>query len=431
MTNYQGPPIRIGIIADALNDARVGMATYTYELLRHVAALPGDHEVFAVNTRPVDLPGVRTIVVPNPFPRLETVLWYATLPWRLRDADLHVLHAPRHFPLFSRRPALVLTVHDLGPVLFPEADTASRAALFRWAYAPAARAAAAIIAASEATRRDVIRHLRVPAERVTVTYQAAAPDVFGPPDAASRWRIRQVMARHAIEGPYVLFVGTLQPRKNVEGLLHAWRMVAPHVPHTLVLSGERGWNYHAIFETMDALDLTARVRYVGHTSDADLAPLYQGASLFVLPSWHEGFGLTPLEAMACGTPVVTTGAGSLPEVVGDAALVVPAGDVAALARAMRAALTDPDLAARMSARGLERAASFSWRRCAEETLAVYRRTVGLAVRWPRPRPSPPAWPRDDGRPAAAHPVGGRERLGRTVPLHVEPGRGTDRPRSPR
>jgi len=178
-----------------------------------------------------------------------------------------------------------------------------------------------------------------------------------------------------VTGPYLLTVGTLQPRKNVEGVVQAFEALARDgAPHQLVVAGARGWRDEALAAKLRRSPAAARVRATGHVDDATLVALYRGAAAFVFPSRGEGFGLPPLEAMACGAPVVCSDRTSLPEVVGDAALLVDPDDAAAVAAALREAL-EPARADELRARGFARAAQFTWERCAEATVAAYRRAT--------------------------------------------------------
>jgi glycosyltransferase involved in cell wall biosynthesis len=176
----------------------------------------------------------------------------------------------------------------------------------------------------------------------------------------------------------LLFLGTLEPRKNVPGLLHAYRILLDQqvTAEPLVLVGGKGWLYEEIFERVEALKLGEQVRFLHGVPDADLPGLYSAASVMTTPSFYEGFGLPALEAMSCGTPVVVADRASLPEVVGDAGILVDPEDPEAIAEGLKRVLTDEELHARLGERGLERASRFSWERVARETLEVYREVLG-------------------------------------------------------
>ncbi len=239
----------------------------------------------------------------------------------------------------------------------------------------AARQVDHIIAVSESTKRDLIRLLGVPEDRVSVIYEAAHP-LFSPvtnTDALDRTR-----ARYQLTSPFMLFVGTLEPRKNLPTLLRAFRGLRDKYksPASLVIVGNRGWLADEVDRTIAELNLGDAVRFLGGIPNDELVYLYNAATAFVFPSFYEGFGLPPLEAMACGTPVITSNVSSLPEVVGDAAMLINPEDVDALTVAMARVLSDEKIQREMRDKGLKRAQAFSWERAASETLAVYRQVAG-------------------------------------------------------
>jgi len=224
---------------------------------------------------------------------------------------------------------------------------------------PALRRAAALLCNSQATRRDLVARFPAAADRASViAFAADARFLAARPDPA-------VAARHGLERPYVLAVGTLEPRKNLERLIAAWEGLPD--THTLALVGPRGWDDESI---VAAARRAGDVRLLGRVSDEDLATLYAGAACFAYPSLYEGFGLPVLEAMAAGAPVLTSNVSSLPEVAGDAALLVDPLDTGVIREGLARLLTDPALGQDLRARGRARAAQFSWDRTASETLAA-------------------------------------------------------------
>ena len=219
-----------------------------------------------------------------------------------------------------------------------------------------------MIAISQATKDDLVAHYGVPKEKIPVVYHGVEPRFRPTPDPA-------VPARYGLPSRYFLYLGTLQPRKNLERLLQAYAQLSGDVP-ALVLAGAKGWYFERIAAAIAALGLGERVFLPGYVPDEDVPALLTGALALVFPSLYEGFGLPVLEAMACGTPVVTANTSSLPEVVGEAGLLVDPLRVDEIAAAMQRLLADEALRAELSRRGLERAGLFSWDRCARETLAV-------------------------------------------------------------
>jgi glycosyltransferase involved in cell wall biosynthesis len=293
-----------------------------------------------------------------------------SLPAQIRRGQADVFHAPAMVgPRWQPCPA-IFSLLDLAVIKYPETfDPLWRAyVLFslRWAL-PRARG---VIAISESTRQDAIHHLGLLPDRVRVVYCGPDPAFRAIDDGdlleAARRRLR-------LPERFILSVGTLEPRKNVPGLLEAFRRLKDEgdLIHKLVIVGDRGWLYDEVFRRIGQLQLEQDTILTGYLAREDLALAYNLADLLVYPSLYEGFGLPPLEAMACGCAVVTSDRSSLPEVVGDAALQVDPEDVSALARAMAALLCQPDRRAELVARGFRQARRFSWERAARETLDLY------------------------------------------------------------
>jgi glycosyltransferase involved in cell wall biosynthesis len=233
-----------------------------------------------------------------------------------------------------------------------------------------------IIADSEATCLDLIRHYHIQEHKITVVYPGCDRSLAPVTD---RELLTSVRARYRLAHSYLLYVGTLHPRKNLVRLIEAFAFLTASLdaetkdgasPLQLVLAGQKGWLYDDILAQVRKLGLTERVRLTGYLPPADLPALLSGARAFVFPSLYEGFGLPVLEAMACGTPVICSNVSSLPEVAGDAALLVDPLDVDALAAALEQVVVDPELRRALVERGFRQAARFSWRRCARETLQV-------------------------------------------------------------
>ncbi|MGE5141576.1 MAG: glycosyltransferase family 4 protein, partial [Rudaea sp.] len=276
-------------------------------------------------------------------------------------------------PSHPRSPS-VITVHDLAFLLYPRFLTRESARYYGQVDL-AARRASQIIAVSQSTKRDIIKLLGVPPERVTVIYEASHP-IFRQLDHD---RAREHVAeRYGITQDFILFVGTIEPRKNLPTLLQAFRRMLDvyHVDATLAIAGKPGWLTDQMNENVSSLNLNDKVHFLGPVPNEELVYLYNAARVFALPSYYEGFGLPPLEAMACGTPVVVSNTSSLPEVVGDAGQMVDPNDVEAWSVSLSRVLTDKDLRNEMCEKGLRRTASFSWERTAREHLAVYRQAAG-------------------------------------------------------
>ena len=276
-----------------------------------------------------------------------------------------------------RRMAAVVTIHDLAPLHWPKDYLRTPYARIghAWQYA-LARRADAVIAVSEATAEDVVTRLGIPRSRVHVVREAVDAAFAPPPRELAAAGMR---ARFGLPGPYVLYVGQFDPRKNMAGLFAAFAMASARdrdLDLRLVIAGTLGRLAPRMRAALAASGLAPeRVITTGHVDDATLGALYAGAECLLHPAHFEGFGLTPLEALAAGTPVVAYDAGAVREVVGDAGLLVDPGSPTALGEALIAVLGDATLASRLRARAPARVAGFSWERAAAETLRVYRAVV--------------------------------------------------------
>lgn len=366
--------MRIGIEATALHGARSGVATYTLNLLEHLWQCPprSQHEWLLFSNRPLMLnghhPDDQTHIVSSHRFRYQSLWRQALLPLALQAYRPAVCHFTNLMaPLWAPCP-MVVTIHDLTLRLMPNYHPVRRRTAMGPLLGPSARRAARVIAVSETSKRDIVRLLGVAAEKVSVIYEAAGP-AFSPRPAS---RVRRVLERYGLDHPYILFVGTIEPRKNLLRLVRAFAQLrAEGRRERLVLVGALGWAYAPLFAEIERLGLGDSISHLGFVGDDDLVALYNGAAVFVFPSLYEGFGLPPLEAMACGTPVVTSSTSACAEVATGGALLVDPTDETAIATAIRQVLTDPALAADLRRRGSARAAEFSWQRAAEQTLAVY------------------------------------------------------------
>lgn len=298
------------------------------------------------------------------------------LPAQVRNQKFEIFHSPYYIkPYFLPVPSVV-TIFDLTPLLFPDDVPSARARLFfRWAVWLAAKTASRVIVPSAATRDDLIAHLRVPMDKIAMI-PLAADARFAPQSSAVIARGRE---KYALPERYVLYVGINKPHKNLATLMEAWARVESDA--VLVIAGAWDERYAAKVKSQrskvrnqEAAVSRRRsaVRFIHNVDDADLPALYAGATIFVMPSLYEGFGLTPLEAMACGAPLICSNASALPEVVGDAALLVNPRDAAEIARTIACVLDDAAQRDDLGAKSLARAAQFSWERTARETLQVYR-----------------------------------------------------------
>ncbi len=380
------PPVESRTLTIAINDRplrqpRTGVGHYIDQLLRWLPKVAPQHRYVGFFT---DVLGWRPPEVGTAVPAAAPGTPVGRPPWfarRLLQGAYHtafrfatgrgrcdLYHEPNHIAM-RWKGVTVTTVHDLSVVRHPEWHPDDRVAWYERDFEPSLAQSAHFICPSEFTRNELVELAGVAADRITVIPLAPrAPFVPQTPQA-----VAAVRARLSLPETFLLFVGTLEPRKNLHTLLEAYAQLLPAMRQRfpLVLAGAAGWGPGDLWHHAARLGVQRHLLPIGYVTDEDLACLYTAAAVLVWPSWYEGFGLPPLECMACGTPVITSNTSSLPEVVADAAITVDPGDPAVVAGAIRSLLDDKGRAADLSDRGRRRAAAFTWQRCAAAHVAVY------------------------------------------------------------
>lgn len=374
--------MRIGIDARSVLKERTGVGNYTFNLIRNLGKLDRENRyvLFYSHRRnlrsaipQIENPNFESkfIRVPN---RLLNLFWrtvrYPSVETWVGKVD--VFHSPNFQLAPQKSGKSVLTIYDLSFLVYERHAIKSARLHYARRIKSYAQGAHVIITISENSRKDIIRYLDIPPERIVVI-PGGKDERFKPEnDPVS---ISAIKGKYALNKPFILYVGTLEPRKNLVGLIQAYERSKSRKEYQLVIVGRRGWVYKEIFKTVEKLKLTKEIVFTEYVPDNDLPALYNAASLFVFPSLYEGFGLPPLEAMACGTPVVTSKVSSLPEVTADAAFLVDPFDIEEIKDSIDLVLSDQRLASSLRKKGLQRAALFTWEKTAEKTLAVYRKLL--------------------------------------------------------
>jgi len=321
----------------------------------------------------------RNVAFQRPFwpnsPRILRILWQqALLPRRLRRDRIDLLHAPAYTAPLLARPPYVLTVYDVIALKFPQSCKRANVWHYRAVLPRSVRRAARLIVPSRCTADDLHELLGVPKEKIRVIPLGVSGAFRRVDDPL---RLAEFRRRWGLPDRYVLYLGNLEPKKNLHRLLEAFAQGrhSGRITHRLVLAGAKAWHTAAWRRALRDQRLGDAVTILRRLPDKELPLLYSGASVFVFPSLYEGFGLPPLEAMACGVPVITSSGGALPEVVGDAALVLPECDPRQLRIAIEKVLANSFLRERLRTRGLARARRFTWERTAQATAEVYREVL--------------------------------------------------------
>jgi len=381
------PRLRIGINGTALLSPLTGIGQYTKNLAEALLAT-GEVDLWlfylatwSQDIRTAPLPNItrfKSIIkkmVPRPY-LVSRAIQQVRFSKGVRHLNLHLYHEPNF--LSHRFPGpTVITAHDLSWIRFPETHPAERVKLMNRVFPRSLEQAAHVVTDAEFTRQEIIEYFGIAPHRIT-SVPLAARDNFHP---RSEEECQSVLGAQGLSyRSYILCVGTLEPRKNLELMIRAYAAMPPafRARWPLVLVGMRGWLTSSLESVMQTLVASGEVRSLGFVSEDDLAVLYAGASMLVYPSLYEGFGLPPLEAMRSGTPVIVSNSSTLPEVVGDAGVLIDPHDVPGLRDAVLRLAEDSEHWTARHVASLRQASRFSWARCARETIAIYRSVLGRA-----------------------------------------------------
>jgi glycosyltransferase involved in cell wall biosynthesis len=365
--------MRIGIDMHSIKGLLQGTRTYILNIVEHLLALDSTNEYSLYLTdRSAQLPAhllKNNVRVGHVSPHNRLVRIPVSFPVRLARDSIDVFHCQYMGPPFGRTPYVIM-MHDILHESMPQFFPAALRTMMKVTYPLSARRASHVLTCSEYSKRDIVERYKIPEQKVTVTYHAVSRNFQPITKEESR---EAILRKYGLPEKYVLFVGRLEPRKNVPGLVRAFHKVKRdhRIKHKLVLVGEKYHRHEDILSAINGLGLQEEVILTGGIDHSELPAIYGGASLFVYPAFAEGFGIPPLEAMACGVPVISSNTTSLPEVIGDAGILTDPHDNDSLAAAMLDVLGNEELRNEMKSKGLARAKTFTWEKAADRTLRVY------------------------------------------------------------
>lgn len=363
--------MRIGIVI--LCKTIGGPKVYGYNLVKALSSINKENDYKVLTDDVQEFRGI-----PNISPILIKLRSLYALPWwdyiglsnTTKRLNLQVFHNTKGVLPYSMPCKSVVTIHDMAPFLFPHTFPRSHRIYLQYSMARAAGKSDFIITVSENSKQDILRIFNLKEEKVKVIYNGISENFKPINDESLLYSIRQ---KYGFPDKIILYIGTLQPRKNVDTLIRSYYRLRKEkkIEHQLVIAGRKGWLVKELIKLVDELRLSKDVVFTGYIPDKDLPSLYNLADIFVYPSSYEGFGLSVLEAMACGTPVITTNISSLPEVVSDAGMLLNSINEDELADAMWTLISNDSLRQDYSQKGIIQAKKFSWKRAAEETLQLY------------------------------------------------------------
>ncbi|MHA1380624.1 MAG: glycosyltransferase family 4 protein [Candidatus Helarchaeota archaeon] len=309
------------------------------------------------------------------------VLWEQfLLPFIVLIKKIDILHSIHYTTPFLFSLRRIITFHDMTFFILPKKHTLLKRIFFKLIIPFSAKRADRIISVSESTKKDIESILKVSGRKIDVVYEII-DSIYRPIEKKNL--ILEIKKKYGIYNNFILYVGTLEPRKNVSGLIRAYHnlVLSRNIVQDLVIIGKKGWGYEEIFKTVKDLNLGDRVVFTGYVPDSELVYFYNAAEIFIYPSFYEGFGIPPLEALACGTPTISSNISSMPEVVGDAGILIDPSNTKELSQMIFKLLSSKNLRENFRKKGLERAKEFSSERMAKKTIDSYRKVLGKSDKY--------------------------------------------------
>lgn len=372
--------MRIAIDATILSNENTGTGFYIINLIKGLGKIKDKNLQYYIFMKKdlvpdvVDIAGDNFHIIDINFkPRFLRVIWqFLFFPLTLRRLKIDVLHSPNYItPLYRLGFKIIVTIHDLTFCLMPEKYTITKRLFYKSLVPIFIKIADKVISVSENTKKDMIKLFKVPENKIYVTYESY-PEYYTKPGRGEK--SDEVLNKFGIKKNFILFVGMIEPRKNVLSLLKAFYLVDDYIDLDLVVVGKKGWYYSDVEEFMEIIkgeSLNNKIFFTGYVSEPELKYFYQSAYIFAYPSYYEGFGLPPLQAMACSIPVITSDVSSLPEVVGEAAIKIDPSNIQDIADAIKDIYRNSDLRNKLKAAGAVQALKFSLENFALNTIKAY------------------------------------------------------------
>lgn len=360
--------MRIGFDVSALVKEAAGIGQCIINLIDNIMDIDTENEYFLFTYDKIKLPfslKKNWSIVDYGGAKHKQIRYFTALPQILKKMKIEVFFGTRHYlPPFNSRIRYVALVHDLIPLRMPELFTKKHLQRFKIFTAICKHQADSYIAVSEATKADILDYMKIPEEKIQVIYEGAGTNFTPERDVAA---IKETMERFGIEGDYLLCLSTVEPRKNMLRTIQAYEqyVLKNELPYKLVIVGGKGWNNGEIYDYVKEHNLSGNVIFTGYVSNEDVKNIYAGATVFIYASLYEGFGIPVLEAMQSGVPVITSNVSSMPEVAGDACILVDPYKIDEIKNAIIKVLDSKELQNEMREKGITQAKKFSWRKCSE------------------------------------------------------------------
>lgn len=364
--------MKIGVDTRELKKDKAGKGWYVFNVLKEILNIDQENEFILygdIDTQFLKAPNAKQIIVQG-----SSISWHYKVARRLKKDGVDLYWAPTS-PIVPAITSIstIMTIHDLTTLLFPDKHLLKSRIIDKLFLKKALSKTKTILADSEATKSDLERLFPFSENKITVSCLGYDKAFKKLPDS----EVENKISKYNLKPGYILFVGTLEPRKNVEGIIESYARINSKMQddHHLVLVGKKGWYYNSILEKIEQSGIKNNIKVLDYVPFDDLPALYNGAGIFLYPSFYEGFGLPPLEALACGTPVIASNVSSLPEVIGDAGILVDPNNHDQIAHAIEKVLSDEKTRINMQRSSLGQAARFSWSECAKETARMMQEAI--------------------------------------------------------